>query len=57
MIIKSGETLKIRLSGLGSPQLSNKGGLIKLINNKGAVVDKVVYTKAQAQKIGWTIVF
>ena len=57
MIIKSGETLKIRLSGLGSPQLSNKGGSIILINNKGAVVDKVAYTKTQAQKIGWTIVF
>lgn len=37
--------------------LSNKGGIITLLNDKGLKVDGVSYTKAQARHPGWTIVF
>lgn len=43
---------------LSSPvALSNKGGIITLINHQGLKVDGVSYTKAQAQNPGWTLVF
>ena len=38
-------------------ELSNKGGTVALIDAAGKVVDNVSYTKAQAQKPGWSIVF
>ena len=38
-------------------ELSNKGGTVTLIDAAGKVVDNVSYTKAQAQKPGWSIVF
>ena len=38
-------------------ELSNKGGLITLLNEEGLNVDGVSYTKDQAQNPGWTIVF
>jgi hypothetical protein len=38
-------------------QLSNKGGIITLLNAEGLKVDGVSYTKEQAQHPGWTIVF
>ncbi|HEX2735811.1 MAG TPA: DUF2278 family protein [Polyangiaceae bacterium] len=37
--------------------LSNKGGLITLLNAQGLKVDGVSYTKTQAGSPGWTIVF
>lgn len=37
--------------------LSNKGGIISLINDKGLKVDGVSYTREQANRPGWTIVF
>ena len=37
--------------------LSNKGGIITIIDETGLKVDGVSYTKAQAQNPGWTIVF
>jgi uncharacterized protein YukJ len=37
--------------------LSNKGGVITLVDEKGLKVDGVSYTKAQAQNPGWTLVF
>ena len=37
--------------------LSNKGGLITLIDDKGLKVDGVSYTKQQAKDPGWTLVF
>ena len=37
--------------------LSNQGGLITLINEKGLKVDGVAYTREQASHPGWTIVF
>ena len=38
-------------------ELSNKGGIITLINDDGLKVDGVSYTKEQASNPGWTIVF
>jgi hypothetical protein len=38
-------------------QLPNEGGLITLLNPQGIKVHGVSYTKQQAQKQGWTIVF
>src|SRR3954469_19221904 len=38
-------------------ELSNKGGTIALLDPAGKVVDNVSYTKQQAQKPGWSIVF
>jgi uncharacterized protein YukJ len=37
--------------------LSNKGGIITLLDRQGLKVDGVSYTKAQAQNVGWTVVF
>jgi uncharacterized protein YukJ len=37
--------------------LSNKGGLITLLNEEGLKVDGVSYTKQQVSNPGWTIVF
>ena len=34
-------------------ELSNKGGLITLLNEEGLKVDGVSYTKDQAQNPGW----
>lgn len=38
-------------------QLSNKGGTITLLDKAGKVIDGVNYTKEQASKPGWSIVF
>jgi uncharacterized protein YukJ len=38
-------------------QLGNQGGLITLLNAQGLKVHGVSYTKAQAQREGWTVVF
>ena len=38
-------------------ELSNKGGIITLLNDDDLKVDGVSYTKAQASNPGWTIVF
>lgn len=38
-------------------ELSNKGGIISLLNDDGLKVDGVSYTQAQASNPGWTIVF
>lgn len=37
--------------------LSNQGGVISLLDEKGLKVDGVFYTRAQARHPGWTIVF
>lgn len=37
--------------------LSNKGGIITLLNQNGLKVHGVSYTKQQANQPGWTIVF
>ena len=50
-IIPAGDTLKIRLSGEGA-QLSNKGGIITLLNSEGLKIDGVSYTSADADVQG-----
>jgi len=53
--LASGDAVRIKL---GPPmQLSNKGGAITLFDSSGKVVDGVSYTKEQASKPGWSIVF
>lgn len=37
--------------------LSNKGGLISVLNRDGLKVDGVSYTREQASRAGWTLVF
>jgi hypothetical protein len=37
--------------------LSNKGGVITIVDEKGLKVDGVSYTKDQAKNPGWTLVF
>jgi hypothetical protein len=37
--------------------LSNKGGTITLLNDRGLKVHGVSYTREQANQPGWTIVF
>ena len=54
--IGAGETIRITLSGKDA-QLSNKGGLITLLDRKGLKVDGVIYTKKEASRSGWTMVF
>ena len=53
--LKSGEARAIRVE---KPlALSNKGGIISILDEAGLKVDGVSYTKAQASNPGWTIVF
>ena len=54
--IKAGEALKVPLSGQDI-ELSNNGGIITLLNKKGLKVDGVSFTKEDASKEGWTVVF
>lgn len=54
--IGAGETLGLTLSGK-DVQLSNKGGIITLLDQNGLKVDGVSYTKKDASRSGWTIVF
>ncbi len=53
--LQAGSTLLVTLSP--TVQLGNNGGLITLLNKAGLKVDGVSYTKQQAQRQGWTIVF
>ena len=53
--LNAGEARAIRV---GKPvALSNKGGIITILDETGLKVDGVSYTKAQASNPGWTIVF
>lgn len=54
--LKAGSVVTVPLSGADA-QLSNEGGIITLLNDQGIKVHGVSYTKEQAQKQGWTIVF
>ncbi len=54
--VRAGEALFVPLSGKDI-ELSNKGGIITLLDKSGLKVDGVSYTKEQASKEGWTIVF
>ncbi len=53
--INPGEVLKVALSQ--NTDLSNEGSIITLLDNSGLKIDGVSYTKDDAQKQGWTIVF
>ena len=55
-MLEPGKTRIFFLSG-ADIQLSNKGGIITLLNHKGIKVHGVSYTKDQVQKQGWTTVF
>lgn len=53
--LAAGETLRVTLAK--PVELSNQGGLITLLDDEGMKVDGVTYTKSQASRPGWTIVF
>ena len=54
-VLSAGATRVVRVS---QPlALSNKGGVITLVDEKGLKVHGVSYTKEQARHPGWTIVF
>ena len=53
--LNAGEARAIRVQK--PVALSNKGGIITLLDETGLKVDGVSYTKAQASNPGWTIVF
>jgi uncharacterized protein YukJ len=55
-IINPGEVVRVPL-GKDSIQLDNSGGIITLLDDKELKIDGVSYTKQDAQKQGWTIVF
>lgn len=42
---------------MGDVPLSNKGGLLTLLDNDGIKIDGVSYTKQQAQKEGYVVIF
>jgi uncharacterized protein YukJ len=54
--LKAGSSLTIPLTG-PETQLSKEEGIITLLDAQGIKVDGVSYTKEQAQKAGWTILF
>ena len=54
-VLPSGATRTVRVQQPFA--LSNKGGIITLLDDKGLKVHGVSYTKAQARHPGWTIVF
>lgn len=53
--LASGDAVRVKIGP--AMQLSNKGGSITLLDSAGKVVDGVSYTKEQASKPGWSIVF
>lgn len=55
-ILSPGAILRVQLDGKGA-QLSNKGGIISLIDESGIKVDGVSYTRDSVRKQGWTLVF
>ena len=54
-VLSAGATRVVRVSQPFA--LSNKGGVITLVDEKGLKVHGVSYTKEQARHPGWTIVF
>jgi len=53
--LRAGATTTVSLSR--PLALSNKGGVITVVNDKGLKVHGVAYTKEQARHPGWTLVF
>jgi uncharacterized protein YukJ len=54
--LNPGETMRIPITG-GDFKLSEYGGIITLLDNRGLKVDGVSYTEEDASRKGWTIVF
>ena len=54
--LKAGSVVTVALSGADA-QLSNEGGIITLLDARGIKIHGVSYTKEQAQKQGWTLLF
>lgn len=54
-VVPSGATFVVKLSK--EVQLGNKGGIITLLDDRGLKIDGVSYTREQAAREGWTIVF
>lgn len=54
--IEPGACMRVPLSG-ADVQLANDGGIITLLDGQGIKIDGVSYTKEEAKKQGWTIVF
>lgn len=55
----AGEVYTLTLPGTGKrpAQLGNKGGSITLKDGSGEVVSEVIFTRAQASKQGFTVLF
>jgi uncharacterized protein YukJ len=53
--VAPGAVLTVALPG--TVQLGNDGGIVTLLNPDGLKVDGVSYTKSEAQREGWTLVF
>lgn len=56
LVLEAGRTAVVDLSR-GEARLSNKGGILTLLNRRGGKVDGVSYTREQAMRQGWTVVF
>ncbi len=54
--LEAGDTYKLVLDGRGA-QLSNKGGIIKLLNEKGEMIHLVSYSYGQVRTQGKTTLF
>lgn len=54
--LEAGGVLTVSLTGADT-QLSNDGGIITLLNPQGIKIHGVSYTKEEARKQGWTVVF
>ena len=55
-LLKSGKTVCIELDGKGV-QLGNHGGVISLLDENGIKNDGVSYSREEARKQGWSLVF
>jgi uncharacterized protein YukJ len=53
--LAAGQTVQVKVQA--PMQLSNKGGIITVLDADGLKIDGVSYTNAQADNPGWTIVF
>ena len=53
--LAAGDTIRVLLRA--PVALGNRGGLISLLDPDGLKVDGVAYTKAQAEREGWSLVF
>ena len=54
-LLPAGQAIVVRLTG--GAALGNSGGTLTLLDQAGLKVDGVSYTKSQAAREGWTVVF